>query len=158
MSTDRARTDENQLEKRDLTLGLVPLTDAAPIAVAVEKGFFAERGLNVQTTREPSWAGIRDKVAYGVLDGAQMLATMPLCATLGVGGFQCDMVTGLTLDLNGNAITLATWLADALREEAEGEQEAGRFRNEPLRRVIERRASAGEAPLRLGTVFPMSTH
>ncbi|MEM8737303.1 MAG: CmpA/NrtA family ABC transporter substrate-binding protein [Planctomycetota bacterium] len=145
-------------EKTDLTLGLVPLTDCAPIAIAVEHGFFAQQGLNVTTTREHSWAGIRDQVAFGVLDAAQMLATMPLCTTLGLGGLKCPMVTALVLDLGGNAITLSTDLADALRCEAEGPEELGVHAAEPLRRVLRQRADRGEPPLRLGMVFPMSTH
>ncbi len=145
-------------EKTQVTLGLVPLTDCAPIAVAVELGFFADAGLNVTTTREQSWAGIRDKVAFGVLDGAQMLATMPLCTTLGVGGLQCDMSVGVTLGLNGNAITLANWLCDEA-EERTGQRYAGvDLTADGLAAVVHDRAANGKAKLRLGVVFPMSTH
>ncbi|MEM8782104.1 MAG: CmpA/NrtA family ABC transporter substrate-binding protein [Planctomycetota bacterium] len=151
-------TPKTKLEKRDLTLGLVPLNDCAPIAVGVEKGFFADQGLNVTTTREGSWAGIRDQVAFGLLDGAQMLATMPICTTLGLGGFQCDMTYGVTLGLNGNAITLASWLCDEIDATARPLQPHGKNTADGLADVIRRRASRGEAPLRLGAVFPMSTH
>ena len=34
-------------EKTDLTLGIVPLTDCAPIVIAKEKGYFEEEGLFV---------------------------------------------------------------------------------------------------------------
>ncbi|MEM1026783.1 MAG: CmpA/NrtA family ABC transporter substrate-binding protein [Planctomycetota bacterium] len=145
-------------EKRDLALGLVPLTDCAPIAVGVEKGFFREFGLNVTTTREQSWAGIRDKVAYGLLDGAQMLATMPICATLGVGGFQCDMTVGMTLGLNGNAITLSTALCKAIADAGQPLGPRGANTAEGLATVIRLRQAEGKPPLRLGMVFPMSTH
>ncbi|MEM7576301.1 MAG: CmpA/NrtA family ABC transporter substrate-binding protein [Planctomycetota bacterium] len=145
-------------QKRDLTLGLVPLTDCAPIAVAVEKGFFAEVGLHVATTREQSWAGIRDKVAFGLLDGAQMLATMPLATTLGLGGFQHDFAYGLTLGLNGNAITLASWLADALEESGHPLRPDGANPADGLAELLKHRREQGEPPLRLGMVFPMSTH
>ena len=73
------------LEKTRLRLGFVPLCDAAPLLVAKDRGFFAEQGLEVELTREASWASIRDKVAVGALDGAQMLAPMPLAATLPLG-------------------------------------------------------------------------
>ncbi len=145
-------------EKRNVTLGLVPLNDCAPIAVALEKGLFAEVGVDVTTTREQSWAGIRDKVAFGLLDGAQMLATMPICATLGVGGFQCDMTAAMSLGLNGNAITLAEWLCEEI-EEAHGPLRLDASNPaDGLAEVIRGRARAGKPRLRLGSVFPVSTH
>jgi nitrate/nitrite transport system ATP-binding protein len=64
----------NTLEKTELSLGFVPLTDCAPLVIAREKGFFAKHGLNVELSRESSWSNIRDKVCAGMLDGAQMLA------------------------------------------------------------------------------------
>ncbi|HVK41968.1 MAG TPA: ABC transporter substrate-binding protein, partial [Phenylobacterium sp.] len=45
-----------------LTLGYIPLTDAAPLVVAEAKGFFSAEGLDVTLQREASWATIRDKV------------------------------------------------------------------------------------------------
>lgn len=153
--------DAYGIEKRDLTLGLVPLTDCAPIAVAVERGFFNEVGLNVSTTRENSWAGIRDKVAYGVLDAAQMLATMPLCATLGIGGLQCDMVVNMTLDLNGNAITLSKEICDNIRQLSKSENSISStspMTAEGLSRVINDRKNRNLDNLKFGIVFPMSTH
>ena len=62
------------VEKPELTLGFVPLTSAAPLVAAAEKGFFARHGLDGRLSREASWASVRDKVATGLLDGAQMLA------------------------------------------------------------------------------------
>ncbi|MCG7911301.1 MAG: ABC transporter substrate-binding protein, partial [Candidatus Thiodiazotropha taylori] len=69
--------------------------------MAKEKGFFHQQGLNVELSRENSWANIRDKVGIGMLDGAQMLAAMPLASALGVSG-SVPMITGMSLDLNGN--------------------------------------------------------
>jgi hypothetical protein len=56
------------LEKTDLTVGIIPLTDCAPIVVAYEKGFFKKHGLNAVVSKEASWANIRDKVSAGALD------------------------------------------------------------------------------------------
>src|SRR5205085_7435899 len=53
-----------------LRLGFIPLNDAAAVIVAQELGFFAAEGLEVELSRELSWATIRDKVAFGALDGA----------------------------------------------------------------------------------------
>jgi two-component system, oxyanion-binding sensor len=61
-----------------IALGLLPLCDAAPLIVAEAKGYYRDAGLDVRLVREPSWANIRDKLAYGVLDAAQLLAPMAL--------------------------------------------------------------------------------
>src|SRR3546814_10975085 len=47
-----------------------------------------------------------DGVIGGRLDGAHMLAGQPIAATLGLGT-QADLIAPLSLDLNGNAITLS---------------------------------------------------
>ena len=73
-----ARDPAGAIEQPGLTLGFVPLTSAAPLAVAAEKGIFARHGLDVRLSREASWASVRDKVATGMLDAAQMLAPMPM--------------------------------------------------------------------------------
>lgn len=66
------------LEKTKLNVGIIPLTDCAPIVIAKEKGFFEKHGLDVTISKEASWANIRDKVSSGILDGAHMLAGMPI--------------------------------------------------------------------------------
>ena len=38
---------DGAVEKPNLKLGFIKLTDMAPLAIAKEKGFFAEDGLNV---------------------------------------------------------------------------------------------------------------
>ncbi len=97
------------LEKINLNLGFIPLTDCAPLIVAKEKGFFAEEGLeNITLSREPSWKEIARGVADGRLDGAQMVAGMPLSMTIGAGGkMPIPVITALVLSRNGNAITLS---------------------------------------------------
>jgi len=141
------------LEKTDLAIGFVPLTDCAPLAVAQEAGFFEAEGLRVTLHRERGWASIRDKVAFGLLDAAQMLYPMPLAMSLGVGGPVEPAATALCLDLNGNAITVSEPLAQA----------AGPGPRRPvsaraLAPVIARRRRDGAPPLRFGVVFPTSTH
>ena len=42
------------LEKPELALGFIPLTDCAPLVIAAEKRFFAREGLQVRLSREPS--------------------------------------------------------------------------------------------------------
>ena len=98
----------NGLEKINLEIGFIPLTDCAPLVVAKEKGFFAKHGLEqVTLNREPNWKAIAEGVGTGRLDAAQMVAGMPLSMTLGGGGKKpLPMVSAMTLSRNGNAITL----------------------------------------------------
>ncbi|MBF2057308.1 MAG: ABC transporter substrate-binding protein [Cyanobacterium sp. T60_A2020_053] len=99
----------NGLEKINLNLGFIPLIDSAPLIIAQEKGFFAEEGLSqVTLSREKSWKSIGAGFAEGRLDGAGMLAGMPLSMTLGANDQEpLAMVTAMVLSRNGNAITLS---------------------------------------------------
>ena len=98
----------NGLEKINLEIGFIPLTDCAPLVVAQEKGFFEEQGLaKVNLVREPSWKAISEGIEEQSLDAAQMVAGMPLAMTLGTNKKQSlPIVTALVLSRNGNAITL----------------------------------------------------
>ncbi|NJK29718.1 MAG: ABC transporter substrate-binding protein [Acaryochloris sp. RU_4_1] len=97
------------LEKVNLNLGFVPLTDCAPLVVAKEQGFFAKHGLaEVTLSREPSWKTVLEGVTTGRLDAAQMVAGMPLAMTIGLQDkAPVPMVISLILSRNGNAITLS---------------------------------------------------
>lgn len=90
-----------------LRLGFVPLLDCAPLVIGYELGLFRKYGLRVTLQRELGWATIRDKIIYRELEAAHALAAMPLAATLGLGSGACDCLTGLVLNLHGNAITLS---------------------------------------------------
>jgi nitrate/nitrite transport system substrate-binding protein len=146
------------LERTALRLGFIALSDCAPLVVAKEKGFFEAEGLEVDLSREASWANIRDKVAMGALDGAHMLAPLPLAVNLGLSGEAVPMIAPLSLNLNGSAITVSTALAEAMRE-ADPEAMAVRPRlATALKSVIARRAAAGEPVLTFAMVFPFSVH
>ncbi|BAQ66538.1 nitrate ABC transporter ATP-binding protein [Geminocystis sp. NIES-3709] len=99
----------NGLEKINLDIGFIPLTDCAPLVVAKEKGFFAKHGLEqVNLVREPSWQELARGIADKRLDAAQMVAGMPLSMTLGAGDKpSIPMITSMILSRNGNAITLS---------------------------------------------------
>lgn len=137
-------------EASDLVLGFVPLNDAAPLIVAQERGLFAAEGLQVRLSREVSWATVRDKVAAGALDGAHMLAPIPLACTLGAGGDPQPMIAPMALNRSGAAFTLSRRLVARM---APGEP-----RRAGLARLIAERRAAGEPPLVLAVVFPYSMH
>ncbi|MBW4658606.1 MAG: nitrate ABC transporter ATP-binding protein [Drouetiella hepatica Uher 2000/2452] len=104
----------NGLEKINLNIGFIPLTDCAPLIVAQEKGFFNKHGLEqVNLVREPSWKSVMEGVVSDRLDAAQMVAGMPLALTLGAGDkTPVPMITAMVVSRNGNAITLSKSLYD----------------------------------------------
>lgn len=153
--TDRL---SGELEKPAISVGFIPLTDCAPLVVAKENGYFDKYGLEVNLSKETSWANIRDKVAIGVLDAAQMLAPMPLALSLGLGPIQRSVITALTLDLNGNAITVSNDLYTRMCEADPDAMSARPTSAHALKKVIEANAAAGCEPLRFAMVFPLSTH
>ncbi|HNQ49757.1 MAG TPA: ABC transporter substrate-binding protein, partial [Hydrogenophilus thermoluteolus] len=97
-------------EKADLKFGFIKLTDMAPFAIAKELGYFEEEGLYVELEAQANWKVLLDRVIDGQLDGAHMLAGQPIAATIGYST-QADIITPISLDLNGNAITVsnAVW-------------------------------------------------
>lgn len=143
-----------------LKLGFIALTDCAPLVVAQAFGLFEAEGLDVVLSREASWANIRDKVVSGALDGAHMLAPMALaCAAGAGGGGATPMLAPLSLNANGSSITLSTDVARALRELGGDSAPPGAPRTAAaLKRLIDRRASAGLKPLTFAVVFPFSIH
>ncbi len=96
-----------QRSENAIHLGFVALADGAPLVMARELGLFAKHGINVVLHREVGWATIRDKVFYGELDAAQAPAGLVIAANCGLGTVQVECLTGLVLNLHGNAITLS---------------------------------------------------
>lgn len=128
-----------------LRVGFLPLTDAAPFAVAQHYGFFAKHGLRVELSREVGWATIREKIIYGELDAAHCLAPMLWATQLGIGSATCRVMTGMVLSLHGNALTLSNRLWDS------GVRTLDALREESRRR-------SGERKLTFGVVFTQSSH
>lgn len=92
----------------DLTIGFVPLTDAAPFIVAHERGLFKKHGLNVTLKRTLSWSQLTDDLSDGRIHAAHMLYGIPIAATLGLlGPKKLPMVIPWIASRNGQAITLA---------------------------------------------------
>ena len=85
----------------------VALADCAPIVMARELGLFARYGIEVELHREVGWATIRDKILYGELEAAHAPAGLLVAASCGLGSVRADCLTGLVLNLHGDAITLS---------------------------------------------------
>src|SRR5262245_18748323 len=148
-----------KLEKDQLRIGFIKLTDMAPLAIAYEKGFFEDEGLYVTLEPQANWKVILDRVITGELDGAHMLAGQPIGASVGIGT-KADIVTGFSMDLNGNAITVSNdvWalMKSALPAEANGAPKHP-IGAAALKPAIEK-LKAGGKPFKMAMVFPVSTH
>ncbi|MGD8106234.1 CmpA/NrtA family ABC transporter substrate-binding protein [Pantoea sp. FN0302] len=97
-------------EKPLVRVGFIPLTDCAPVIMAALKGFDKKHGINLQPSKEASWAAVRDKLASGELDAAHALYSMIYGLHLGIAGKQQAMANLMTLNNNGQAITLSSQL------------------------------------------------
>src|SRR3712207_9276813 len=66
------------------------------------------RSLDVEISKEASWANVRDKILTGELDGAHCLFGMPFSVYTGVSGKAgSEMKIAMLLNNNGQAITLS---------------------------------------------------
>ncbi len=155
-SADVADIDEP--EKVELTLGFIKLTDMAPLAIAKEKGFFEDEGLYVKLEAQANWKVLLDRVISGELDGAHMLAGQPIGATIGFGT-QSPVVTPLSMDLNGNGITVSNevWAEMKKHIPAEDGKPVHPVKADALLPVLDKFRKEGK-PFKMGMVFPVSTH
>ena len=99
-------------EKKEIRIGFIPLTDCASVVMAAVNKFDEKYGIKIIPTKEASWAGVRDKLVNGELDMAHVLYGLIYGVHLGVGGPKKDMAVLMTLNQNGQAITLSKKLAD----------------------------------------------
>ena len=99
-------------EKKEVRIGFIPLTDCASVVMASVLKFDEKYGIKIIPTKESSWAGVRDKLVNGELDAAHVLYGLVYGVHLGNGGPRKDMAVLMTLNHNGQAITLSKKVAD----------------------------------------------
>ncbi len=99
-------------EKEEVRIGFIPLTDCASVVMASVLGFDKKHGVKIVPTKEASWAGVRDKLVNGELDMAHVLYGLVYGVHMGIGGPKKDMAVLMTLNRNGQALTLSKKLAD----------------------------------------------
>jgi nitrate/nitrite transport system substrate-binding protein len=99
-------------EKEEVKIGFIPLTDCASVVMASVLGFDKKYGVKIIPTKEASWAGVRDKLVNGELDMAHVLYGLVYGVHLGIAGPKKDMAVLMSLNNNGQAITLSKALAD----------------------------------------------
>jgi nitrate/nitrite transport system substrate-binding protein len=99
-------------EKEEVKIGFIPLTDCASVVMASVLGFDKKYGVTIVPTKEASWAGVRDKVVNGELDMAHVLYGLVYGVHLGVAGPKKDMAVLMTINNNGQGLSLSRKLAD----------------------------------------------
>ena len=99
-------------EKKEVKIGFIPLTDCASVVMASVLGFDKKHGVTIVPSKEASWAGVRDKLVNGELDFAHVLYGLVYGVHLGLAGPKKDMAVLMTLNRNGQGLTLSKALAD----------------------------------------------
>jgi bicarbonate transport system substrate-binding protein len=106
------------LEVKTVSLGYIPILEAAPLVVGVEKGFFARHGLEVNLSKQSSWGAARDNLvlggAGGGIDGGQWQLPMPQMISEGAitNGNKVPMVILAMLMSQGNGIAASNAVKD----------------------------------------------
>jgi nitrate/nitrite transport system substrate-binding protein len=135
-------------------LGFIALTDAAPLIIAKEKGFFAKYGMkDVEVVKQASWGTTRDNLvlgsAAGGIDGAHILTPMPYLITTGkvTDGKPVPMYILARLNLDGQCISISNEYRDL---------KIG-LDSSPLKAKFAELRAAGKEP-KCAVTFPGGTH
>lgn len=103
------------IESTKISLGYIPIVEAAPLIIAQEKGFFAKYGMtDVVVAKQANWGSARDNVeigsAGGGIDGGQWQMPMPYLISKGLitkNSVQIPMYILAQLNTQGNGIAIA---------------------------------------------------
>lgn len=136
-------------------LGFIALTDASPLIVAKDKGFFEKYGLpDMEVLKQASWGATRDNLVLGLegggIDGAHILTPMPYLISTGKvtqNNQPLPMAILARLNLDAQGISVAAEYAD-LKVGAD----AG-----VLKEAFAKKAAAG-AMAKVAMTFPGGTH
>jgi two-component system, oxyanion-binding sensor len=149
-----------QLETGRIRIALLRLTDSAPVIMAEALGMFAQAGLDVEISIEPSWANVADKLSYGLIDGAVMLPPLAFAIALGLRGPKANVIIPMSLSSGGNSIVFNRDIANVLAEDAPRPAASGADAlrlGQSFSKWLRTRAPHN-APVRLGVVHVFSTH
>ncbi len=142
----------------NLTIAYSPLNDAALILVAEALGFYDSEGLQVTLVREANWSNIRDKLAYGLIDAAHILAPMPFAAALGLGPSMGRIIAPMALGANGNSVLVSAGLKARLQDDHAPTANTMTATARLLAREVDRRRHAGQGRLVFAVPFTYSPH
>ena len=143
------------LETTQAKLGFIALTDAAPLFVADEKGFFAKHGMTgVEVLKQSSWGTTRDNLVLGSarngIDGAHILTPMPYLISTGAmtaNNIPTPMYILARLNLGGQCISVGQEYMDL---------QLG-VDSQPFKAALEAKKASGRA-VNAAMTFPGGTH
>lgn len=105
---------EETPEVTTVSLGYMPIVEAAPLIVAKEKGLFAKYGMpDVKIAKQANWGSARDNVKIGSagsgIDGGQWQMPMPYLISEGIitDNVKVPMYVLAQLNTHGNGIAIA---------------------------------------------------
>jgi nitrate/nitrite transport system substrate-binding protein len=135
-------------------LGFIALTDAAPLIIAQEKGYFAKHGMkDVEVLKQAAWGAVRDNLVSGSegggIDGAHILSPMPYLISEGIvtNGKKVPMFILARLNTNGQAISVSNdFKSLKLGVKSEG-----------FKQALAKAKSSGKE-LKVAITFPGGTH
>ncbi|MDE2606533.1 MAG: ABC transporter substrate-binding protein [Burkholderiales bacterium] len=144
------------LETKAAKLGFIALTDAAPLFVADEKGFFRKHGMTeVEVLKQSSWGTTRDNLVLGSknngIDGGHILTPMPYLITTGAvtpNNVPVPMNILARLNLGGQGISVS----DEYKDLKVG-VDTRAFR----KALLDKRVRTGK-PVNAAMTFPGGTH
>ena len=142
-------------ETTKAVLGFIALTDAAPLIIAKEKGFFAKHGMpDVEVLKQASWGTTRDNLVLGGagngIDGAHILTPMPYLISTGKvtqNNVPVPMYILARLNLDSQCISVGAEYA-ALKIGLD---------TKPFKVALEKKKAAGNA-VKAAMTFPGGTH
>ncbi len=94
-------------EKTDVKISFIALTDCSSVVMASHLGLDKKYGIKITPIKEASWPAIRDKLVNGENDFSHILYGLVYGLQMGIGGQQKDMSILMSLNNNGQAITLS---------------------------------------------------
>ncbi|WP_062205952.1 CmpA/NrtA family ABC transporter substrate-binding protein [Aureimonas sp. AU12] len=142
-------------ETTKAVLGFIALTDAAPLIVAKEKGYFEKHGMpDVEVVKQSSWGTTRDNLVLGSdgsgIDGAHILTPMPYLMSAGKitqNSQPLPMAILARLNLDGQGISIG---------KAYGDLKVG-LDASVLKDSFAQKKAAG-TPAKIAMTFPGGTH
>ena len=130
-------------ELKEVKVGFIPLTDCASVVIASVMKFDEKYGIKILPSKEASWAGVRDKLVNGELHAAHVLYGLIYGVHLGIGGPKKDMSVLMSINNNGQGITLSNQL-----------KEKGVTTGETLKKLVD----TDKRDYTFAQTFPTGTH
>jgi nitrate/nitrite transport system substrate-binding protein len=142
-------------ETTKAVLGFIALTDAAPLIIAKEKGFYAKYGMpDVEVVKQASWGTTRDNLVLGSagngIDGAHILTPMPYLISTGKvtqNNVPTPMYILARLNLDSQCISVGSEYA-SLKVGLDAK---------PFKVALDKKKAAGNA-VKAAMTFPGGTH